>query len=71
MICVVLHCDHADCGTEQGYSIESLAGHKADGETLVLTAARLGAQTGWQVTTEFGHGLYDGKSSVFCGDHNT
>ena len=71
MICIVLHCDHADCYTEQGYSIESLAYDKDDCETLVLTAARLATQSGWQVRTEFGHGLFDGRSTVFCEDHNT
>ena len=71
MICVVLDCDHADCYTEQGYSIESLHVHQQDGETLFLTAVRLGAQTGWQVVTEDGHGLLKGRSSVCCPEHVT
>ena len=70
MICIVLHCDDADCDTEQGYSIETLAHHKDDGETLVLAATRLASRTGWQIHTEFGHGLFDGRATVFCADHN-
>ena len=48
MICVVLHCDTAGCGCEQGYPWETLEDNLGDEVGLDEVALRLGGMYGWR-----------------------